>query len=76
MLSSIVELPPKLRMSYLNIVTHFLIGRSDPNLEFFVKENNNSISAGLFNRLYLPNIKKWVITNLLISLLKKVSKKN
>jgi hypothetical protein len=60
MLSSVVELPPKLRMDSTNLISHFLIGRKDPNLETFFKQNQKEVSNGLNSKIYLPNIKQHV----------------
>jgi hypothetical protein len=46
MLSSIAELPPRLRMASKNLITHFLIGRSNPDLDTFFKENKKEMCAG------------------------------
>ena len=58
MLSSIAELPPKPRMSHHNIITHFLIGRSNPNLETIFKKNHQEVTSGIDSFVYLPNIKQ------------------
>ncbi len=58
MLSSIAELPPRLRMASKNLITHFLIGRSNPDLDTFFKENKKEMCAGLTGKILLPNIKQ------------------
>jgi hypothetical protein len=42
-LSSIVELQPLLRSKYENIIPHFLICKSSPNLEAFFENNSQNL---------------------------------
>ena len=56
MLSSIIELPPLLRSSYQNIVTHFLICSSAPDLELFFESNSDSFTKIFTHGVMLPNI--------------------
>ena len=56
MLSSIIELPPLLRASFQNIVTHFLICSSSPDLELFFKSNLDAFSNIFTNGVHLQNL--------------------
>ena len=64
-LSCIVEMPPLLRSKYENIITHFLICKSNPNLEQFFNNNRENLFSIFNNKLMLPNIKKDVKLNMI-----------
>jgi hypothetical protein len=64
-LSSIVELPPLLRSKYENIITHFLICKSNPNLEAFFERNSQDLFSIFDSKINLPRIGKQVKINII-----------
>ena len=56
MLSSIMELPPMLRASYKNIITHFLLCSSSPDLEVFFHSNSEYFTNIFIDGVKLPKI--------------------
>ena len=65
MLSSIVELPPLLRAKYENIITHFLICKSNPNLEAFFQNNRQQFFAKFDTKINLTSIGKEIKINII-----------
>jgi hypothetical protein len=65
MLSSIVEMPPLLRASYENIVTHFLICKSNPDLEKFFDKNRQELFSVFKTKIHLKKINKFVKINII-----------
>jgi len=64
-LSCIVEMPPLLRAKYENIITHFLICKSNPNLEKFFNFNRKNLFSVFSTKLLLPKINKEININLI-----------
>ena len=65
MLSSIVEMPPLIRSRYENIITHFLICKSNPNLEQFFNRNRQELFSVFNNKIFLPRLQKYVKINII-----------
>ena len=63
--SCIVEIPPLLRAKYENIITHFLICKSSPNLEKFFNFNRNELFSVFNTKIKLPKLKKEVKINII-----------
>ena len=65
MLSSIFEMPPLIRSRYENIITHFLICKSNPNLEQFFNRNRQELFSVFNNKIFLPRLQKYVKINII-----------
>jgi len=65
MLSSIVEMPPLLRSRYENIINHFLICKTSPNLENFFNKNRSDLFSIFDKKIYLPKLNKYLKINII-----------
>jgi hypothetical protein len=64
-LSCIVEMPPLLRAKYENIITHYLICKSSPNLEQFFNNYRDDLFYFLNQKILLPKLGKEVKVNII-----------
>ena len=58
MFSTICELPPRVRSSYKNIITHFLIERSSPNLNRYLNKHSSELELLLNDGILIKDIGK------------------
>ena len=65
MLSSITEMPPLLRASYENIISHFLICHSSPDLNHFFEMNQNELFSVFKEPIFLPRLNLKVQVNII-----------
>lgn len=57
MCSMIAELPPLIRMSYNNIVTHFIYGSSSPNFESYLPKHSTELENLLNSGIIVDGVK-------------------
>lgn len=65
MLSSITEMPPLLRASYENIISHFLICHSSPDLNQFFETNQKELFSIFKEPIFLPKLNIKVQVNII-----------